>query len=360
MKDHFTATPRLRGVEARCFAYLVLAALIIFPGLSRSGEIPDSELSEEMARENLQRIEAWTRNHNSSVLDVAGIQTAIGDLKNHPEISSPLLADHFIDRAKEAAYRANCAEILREMGYRLPESYAPKLKAIIREGKESPILRIDAANLLLRSRSPLDTRSRKSIREMAARFLRDGKEPGRVYQLILKELVALKDAGTETLLLNELQRGADVGPALHALGKLGSRSAAAPIAATLNAHMSDRFYPRSRGYLALGEIGGSRAFDLLSDFLQREKSSTEKGIILSALGLTKDPRAKDTLLGFVTAEKPGINPHAALEGLQYLGDKSVIPLLKKELEKEPASSHNRFWLQRTIDALNAGRDRPDW
>jgi HEAT repeat protein len=324
--------------------------------------VATDELAKDSALENLKDIEAWAKHNKiraSRPLDSSRIQNAMEALKRHPETSAPLLIDEFVDQSKDGPYRANCAEILRETGHKAPAAYHPKIEAILRDAKENPIARIDAADLLLRSQSHPSAATKKAIREMASKFLREGQEPGRIYQLVLKHLIAMKDVGTEDLLLSELRRGADIGPAMHALGRIGSKKAVDPIASMLESRMNDRFYPRARGYLALGEIGGSRAYDALVGLLKREQDRSNRHMIVWALGLTKDSRAKRTLLDYVAKKEPADFYAPALQGLQYLGDKTVVPELQKLL-KDESTAFKRERLKKAIDALNAGNNKPDW
>lgn len=350
---------QIKFVSTVLFSSHLVLTLSVFPRPSWSNNLQGSPAA---LRENLEDIEAWSKNEtrrNSHLLDYARIRAAMDELRRHPEISVPLLADQFTNDTKPADFRANCAELIRETGRRIPDSHREKLKTILGNNHEGPIVRIDAANLLLRTQSKADKPTLKLIREAAAKFLRQSIEPGRVYQLILRDLVAAKDPGTEDLLLAELHRGANLGPTLHALGKMASKKAIRPISDALYARLSDRFFPRSRGYLALGEIGGPSAYDALIALLSREPDKSNRHMIVWALGLTKDPRAKASLLQYIEKKDPPDFYAPALQGLAYLGDAELVHHLQRLLSDEPAP-FKRERLQKCIDDLRAGATKPDW
>ncbi|MFC1679042.1 HEAT repeat domain-containing protein [Elusimicrobiota bacterium] len=119
----------------------------------------------------------------------------------------------------------------------------------------------------------------------------------------------------------------------------------------------EKHFRKVRMYLALGDIGGERAFDLLFRQLDQEKGQeSQQRRILRAMGATKDPRAKSILIEHLRGRRHYI---AALDGLRYLGDSSTVDVLEEELRKD-LSPYQRRMVAAAIAAIRAGDDHLSW
>lgn len=242
--------------------------------------------------------------------------------------------------------------MLREMGGRLADGELASVDAVFRDPKEDPVLRIDAAQLLLTRRDRLTAETKRAIFAMARAYLREGIEKPHLRLCVIQPLIGELEA--EQLMLEELRRGADLGQSMHMLGKMRSRRAVPLIAALLDSQKS--FY-RTRAYLALGEIGTKEAATVLLRWLPKDPS--EQNMILMALGATRDPRAKEPLLRHLSPWNPDFFG-AALEGLQHLGDPSTLPALERALQEPNLPAFDRKLIERTIAAVKKGGIPPQW
>jgi HEAT repeat protein len=283
------------------------------------------------------------------------VRDAVIEVQGNPETAVPLLTDVVADKKRERNFRVNCAQMLREIGTPVSPAYWPKLEETIKDNSEDAVIRIDAAYFLLRADKQLSTTTKNFILDIAERFLRDGTERAHVRMMIMRQMVGNPRA--TDIMLNQINRGIDLGPSIHVLGKLKDQRAIDPIARLLEAHRKERQFPRTRAYLALGEIGGRKTYDILIQCLPKEQDETEQHSLLLGIGLSRDSRAKAMLLGLL--KKPE-SYMAAVDGLRYYGDKSVVPVLEAELQRKDLSETRKYVVRRTIDALEKGETTPVW
>lgn len=312
-----------------------------------------SGLTRESATEHLKHIEAWSKQTKS--LTPTQMTSAIMELKNNPEVSVPLLFESFRDASKKRDFRADCGEILSEMKEPISPEQVQALTALMRNSHEEPLLRIYAAQFMLRDNAIAST-SKSEILNMADRFLQEGKEKAFVRLSIMPQFVG--DAKAVKVMLKELQRGSEIGPSLWVLGKLKGREAIQPIAQLLGSQFDNKDFPKTRAYLSLGEIGGGQAYDVLLGYLGKERKETKQHIILRAIGLTRDPRAKNFLIDYLQ-NKPIDFYVSTLRGMQYFGDGTLIPVLEKELQR-PLPAYEKSMLEKTIKAIKDGQTNPEW
>lgn len=314
-------------------------------------------LGRQDAKDKIELIEKWSRQDKSlqpKFLKEMRVSNAISDLQKNPSVGVPLLTEAFVDKTKDRNFRIHCAQILRDAGRPIPSDGLAKMEVTVRDASEDLVVRVDAAHFLIRDRKPLAPAVKRSVIALARDALRKDTQNPHVRLMIIRPLVGDSDA--EELMLDELRRKADLDPTVLLLGKMKSGRAIDPIVRLLRS--GDKGFHKTRGYLALGEIGGPQAFDALKTFLQQNPGEMDRRMILIGLGLTKDSRARSILLDHF--HSAGVEYFgASLQGLRYLGDKSVIPILEKELEKPLTPGQSQI-IRRTIFSINAGGESPDW
>jgi hypothetical protein len=314
-------------------------------------------MTSEEATKKLDFVEQWSRNNAATRASrLIELNQTIAMLQSGGSVATQLLFERLADKKRELAFRANCAQMIREMGAAIPAAELPAIRAMIGGSREDTSLRIYAAHFLLRDKQAAES-DKKVILDLAENIMRSGGDKANVGLLIMPHFRG--NARASQIMLDELKRGGEQGPSLHVLGKVGHPGAVGPIESLLNSRFSDRAFPyKTRAYLALGEIGGPRAYDSLLGYLAREKSEREQHMIVRGLGLTRDPRAKAQLLRYLS-DGPDHFYTSALRALQYFGDTSVIPELERELARQQ-NPHRRQKIQALIEALKAGRTAAEW
>ncbi|MCX5786927.1 MAG: hypothetical protein NTX64_00230 [Elusimicrobia bacterium] len=317
-------------------------------------------LSNEEAAQRLEQLERWSK-HNSqkpanSNTSRYHVQKALIDLQKNPKIAVPLLSKSFIDKTKDRAFRLNCAQLLRESGENMPVEDSAKLETVVVDPREDPLIRVFAAHFILRESERHPTALKGTIANMAVDFLRKGKETDFVRMLIIPGLAGSPQI--ERILLEELRAEHDLDATLYALGRIRSQNAVSPIVRLLKSKRAGKDFYKTRGYLALGEIGGAAAYGHLVEFLATEPSEIERNMILLAIGRSRDPRAKSLLTDFLL-QKPNGYYITALRALRLLGDPSVIPTLERECEK-PLPAYQKGWVIKTISAIKEHDKEPDY
>lgn len=314
-------------------------------------------------RKKLERIEEKSdklRRGRLSKMESLRFQSELKELEQSPKTTAPLLVDDLVNRKKDKSFRHLCFGVLSKKGmlpHITPADYA-KIEKVVHNQKDHPQIRIHAANLILRGHKRRSLSTSRTIKKMALTFLKSRQSKGAVRRQIVRYFRGDKEI--EDFMLSELNstHGNDKNGSIAALGKMKCSRAVEPIAAMLASPEADKSFYKTRGYLALGDIGGSRAYDHLIRFLQTEESETERSMILRAIGRSKDPRAKALLLEYLL-KSPRKNHVTALAGLKYLGDPSVIPILESELNKS-RNAYERNRLEDAIDALRRGDDSTSW
>src|SRR5208282_3975482 len=132
------------------------------------------------------------------------------------------------------------------------------------------------------------------VKQIAFDLVKKGKSPGLVYNLVLSHFQG--DAEVETFLLDKLKTDPDKNSAIQALGKIRSARALDEIKNLLDSNEAGKSFHKVRAYLAMGDIGGDKAFDYLMEYFKKEKPSLDKDDILFAIGRTKTSRAKVFLI----------------------------------------------------------------
>jgi hypothetical protein len=337
---------------------LAVSVAILSSSLTSAQSKSDSALSREDASKKLGYIESWSSGKTNDVPGNVRIDQAIAELQKNPEVSMPLLAEAFTDGKRDQRFRVAAGQILREIVKPLPPEFDARLEMVIKDSAEPPSIRIYAAHLRLAPGKDVSTAVKNSILDMAEKFIREGKDDGNLRLLVFSRLVGNERAGQ--IMVQELQKGKEVDSTLWVLGKIKAPSSIASIATVLSKKQARGATnaTKTRGYLALGEIGGAKAYDLLSGYLAHEKDRRQQRLLLRAVGLTHDPRAKQLLLDYLL-KKRGQYYTSALRGLEYLGDPSVVPVLEEELKK-PLDEHTRFKIHRAIESVQKGPVTAEW
>lgn len=290
----------------------------------------------------------------------AVLHKAMMILHKNPRVSTPLLADCFTDRAKEMDLRMICSGVLEKNTSHITREQQVAFEAVLQDEGEQLLPRMQAAILLLNSRPLPSSSTRKKIKQVSFRCYKEGKHKSHILMAIFSHF--RDDSDIEKFLVEQLYEEADYSRRnglLYALGKRKNKAALSIIEKELRSENPQKFLRKTRMYLALGDIGGKHAFNILLEQLHKEKNSTEQAMILYALGASKDPRAKDVLLDFVLTE-PRTQNIAAMDGLKYLGDPAAIPALEKELRRTGLSAYEKRRLRKTIDAIRNGDDATGW
>lgn len=345
---------RERSSHSWLFALAVLTSTCLFMGIDQVAAAdekkPAKPLGNTAASEKLLQVEIWSKEAASakgSSLPGAEVQNAVAELQENPKMAVPLFSKAFIDKTKARTFRLNCAQLLRESGYAVPAEDATKLETVVEDSKEDPLIRVFAAYFILKDMNRHPASLEKSIANMASEFFRKGKEKDFVRMLLVPQLAGSPQL--EEIMLEELHAGHELNVTINALGKLRAKSAISPIVRLLRSKNAGKTFYKTRGYLALGEIGGPLAFDRLVEFLAVEQSLIERKMILMGIGRTRDPRAKDFLVDYLL-RKPNSYYMISLDALRLTGDPAVIPIFEAELAK-PLPSYEKNQIERMLEAV---------
>lgn len=317
---------------------------------------PRHKLTQIEVLERLTAVEVLSKGNGvGETAQLLTTDAAILDLANNPESAGPPLLDIFLDKTRGRDFRANCGDIFSHARTAAPPNYSAPLTNIMRDTKEDSRLRVYAAEFLLRDKH-ISTSTKSAILSMTEQFLREGKEQANIRLSIFPEFAG--DSRAISIMLKELERGGEMGPTLWTLGKLKGRSAVPVIAKLLATQGDNKDFPKSRAYLAIGEIGGTQSYDQLLNYFSAEKDRTMRHVIVYAIGLSRDTRAKDYLLKQLNH---AANPYyvSALKGLQYFGDASVLPRLELEIQKG-LPPYEELCVKKTMLAIKAGDTNPSW
>lgn len=328
------------------------------PALSDGVETEARRLTVGDARKRLNLIAAWTGTTDAAPDKSIGqhaVASAIVDLRANPDASIPVLIEGFIEKHNDRNFRALCAHTLREMGAPIPSDSFQKLEGLFRDLREDPLLRVDAAHFLIRDHRNTPRSLKDGVLALASELLRSNKESAHVRLLLIRPL--MNESRAHTIMLDELDRKSDLDQTLLLVGKMRILQAVPTITNLLANHSQGNRFSRTRAYLALGEIGGAQAANALIVAYRNHPKRMDRRILLLALGLSKDSRAKRILLD--NLKQRGDTYGAAIQGLGYLGDKSTVAALQQELE-ETAAPDKKSALRRAVVAIDSGGATPDW
>ena len=287
------------------------------------------------------------------------LNEAVEKLLGRPEQSTPRLFGCFADKSKARDSRMLCVRVLQKMG--VPGvSYQQDLLKIMRDSKEDPLPRVDAATMLLEDHANTTPAIVKEIKQLAFALYREESSKDYVVNRILNRLPS--DMDVEQFLVKAAKTEPDQSRRdglLHILGKRKSKAVVAMVVSELKSNKPEHLFSKSRMYLALGDVGSQEAYDALVVQLPREKDHKSHSQILMAIGATKNPRAKALLVKEL--QKPWqVNTWAAVEGLRFLGDPSVIPVLESELNRDVPAPSYKETVRSAISKIKSGDDKPFW
>lgn len=287
------------------------------------------------------------------------LNKAVEKLLGRPDESTPRLFDCFADKSKSKDSRMLCVRVLQKVG-RVSGTSRQKLLSIMRDGSDHPLPRIDAATMLLEDRASLGGPVINEIKQLGFTLYREGSYKDYVVSRILNRFP--NDAEIEQFMVTAAKTEPDKSRRdglLHILGKRKNKTIVGMIRSELKSAKPEKLFSKARMYLALGDVGTQESFDLLVEQLPREKDATQHSQILMAMGVTKNPGAKDILIADLN--KPWrINTWAAVEGLRFLGDPTVIAVLEKELVRDVPAPSYKDDVRKAIERIKSGDDKPFW
>lgn len=284
---------------------------------------------------------------------------AVEKVLGRPTESMPRLFNCFADKTKSKDSRMLCVRVLQKIGK--PDStYRASMLSIMRDRKDNPFPRIDAAAMLLEDRASLSAAEATEIKQLGFMLYREEPYKDYVAGRILNRFS--NDTEVEQFFVTAAKTETDHSRRdglLHILGKRKNKAIIGLIRTELKSNKPERLFSKARMYLALGDVGTQEAFDLLVEQLPREKNSTAHSQIRMAIGVTKNPGAKDVLVKEL--KKPwDMTTWSAVEGLRFLGDPGTIPILEAELTRGIPDSGYQENVRRAIDRIKAGDDKPFW
>lgn len=352
----FAATGRLIA------ALLVLLVLTAAPSFGMGKQPPEenspgeskefAEISKDVA-ESLDIVDRHAGTPDTK------LQEAIRTLRENLGDATPSLVDCLTDKGKSRAARMVCSLVMRNGAGNIGLRRRERLLALMRDAGEDQPPRIEAAAILLRNKPEPSPALKREIRRMAISLYKTGEHKDHIMMSVFDQFpddVEVRDFIVDQL--SEEPNASRRDGLILVLGKRKFKGLIPIIEKELNSGNPERLFSKTRMYLALGDIGGEQAFDLLVKSLDKEKDSSGKAMILRGIGVTKHAGAKVFLLSHVK-EDPGQYGAAALRGLEFLGDPSVIPVLEGELEKGYTGSRRDLILL-TIERIRTGDTRTPW
>jgi len=278
----------------------------------------------------------------------------------------------FGDRTNIKSARVICSQCLAGSGSRMTTTQLSQVMGILRDKRDNPLARVEAAIVLLNAAPSPELK--EEIKQTIFGIYRQGHNQSHIRMSILRpHYVGDKDVLdflTQQLLAepNPSRRNG----ILDHLAHMQIDGLVDIIAKELDPSTSKGLFSSTRMHLALGNIGGEEAFDLLRKRWDVVSDQTEKNLILQSLGATRDHRAKIFLLDFIHTRSKEYYI-SAIKGLQFFGDPSVIPILEKELaaptvsagptSDDPVRAINTYeasWLRHAIAGLQSGDTKPNW
>jgi len=326
-------------------------AIILYAHSAQAAE------SDDAIRKSLSTLER-VANHIYTQQDALDQANARYALDQHPLQAVPALMEIVADKNRNWGFRDSCLLILDQEKYSrhlLPDNFQ-QISSIAVDQKEDPQLRIDASDMILRDYKNAPLSIRQAIKQAAFDMSKAKWGAGLVYQRVLAHYAG--DPDVENFLLDRLDTDANKNSAILALGKIRSQRALEKIVSLLDSEQAGKSFVKVRAYLAIGDIGGDKAFDYLVHYRKKEKSSLDQDSILTAIGRTKTTRGRDFLLDRLQ-NNPGTADLVILSAIKFSGDASAIPTLQQELQK-PRSAESKRALQNTISALQMGDDSTPW
>ncbi|MEK7475445.1 MAG: HEAT repeat domain-containing protein [Candidatus Coatesbacteria bacterium] len=272
----------------------------------------------------------------------------------------PLLLEGVADRSSPKDYRLYCMFVLSDpaLSPYLTEYGFRQLSEIAVDTSEDTDLRLEAGSEVAVYQRAIPQRFRGSLKRLGLDCLNDAKaDPAKTHLLLAR---FKGDSEVESVLLDRIRKASpiDKNGLVDTLGKVGGKKAIPVIVGILNSRDTGRGFYRTRGIYALGDIGGEEAFQALTKLLSAAQGWLERGQILESIGRTKAIGARDLLLGWL--HKNNDECYASvLMGFKVLGDPSVLPLLRGELRR-PCDATRRYWLERTIRAIEARDEGTVW
>ena len=282
---------------------------------------------------------------------------AIKVLAEYSQEAIPLIIDRSKDKRKPLGNRDQYLRMLtqKEFSPNLSPAHYQQLLSIVGDADEHPVIRIDAAVIVLRNDKSMTDAQRQMVKQTAFDLVKKGENPGLVDELILSHFAG--DTEVENFLLDRLQNEQDKNSVMIALGKIHSLRGLDAIKKLLDSPEAGKSFYKVRAYAAIGDIGGDRAFDYLTEYLKKEKGTLHADSITFAIGRTKTARATKYLLDRL--ERAGTDDVVILMAIKFSGDASAIPVLQQELAKAKTASRRQA-LQQTIAALQKGDDSWPW
>lgn len=334
---------------------LLIGLLFALPCTLGMAKKPPDRVDQDSSEQNEEPAPRRAR----TLKDVYRIQQEIAAVRKNPGPAVAELVRTFAKRSGGHELRRECALALWDLPIAAGTPDYDTVLRVVNDEREHPAMRLEAAGILVHSVKPLPPETLERVRRLAFEQMPNGEVTHLALFRVLEWLPG--DAKSEIFLINELKRnpGDEMrnNGIVWALGRMNAKRAVKPILdALLGAPGAPKLY-RTRGYLALGGIGGKEAYDALMKCRETETGSIQKAHILEALGATKDPRAAKFLVGQL--DPVGVDYSAVVRGLVYLGDPGVIPALEEEYRRLPPAErfdYNREWLRRAIENIRKGVD----
>ncbi|MFC1678734.1 HEAT repeat domain-containing protein [Elusimicrobiota bacterium] len=288
------------------------------------------------------------------------LQEAIKKLDADPVRATPGLVDCFSDAGRNRNGRLICSEVLQRNPSKLTPQHKERFLSIVRSEREHPLPRIEAAILLLKSAPPPSAAIKDEIKRMAIKIYKEGKHQSHIRMSVFGPYF-IGDREVEDFLVDQLSEEPDLSRRsgiLDRLAHMRCRRLVDLIEDDLESKSPGTLGMKNRLYLALGNLGGARAFEVLRKSFDKESDETLKNLILQAAGATKAPGAKEFLLTHLGS--PHTHYIAAINGLKYLGDSSTIPILERELTEKGLNDYEKYWVRTAIAAIQSGNNAPNW
>lgn len=280
-------------------------------------------------------------------------------IKNHEAVAHELLSC-FLKKSTRSHNRMLCAEVLRQSKFEVPAIERGRLMEELRDSRAEQLIRITAASILLAGDPQPSPSQIQMIKEAMFLLFKQSKFQDVITISVFSRLSG--DSEVEEKLLDHLRREShrvNRDGLLYALGKRKSHALIPIIRKELDSGVPDRLFSKARMYLALGDIGGSEAAQLLVRQLNRETDWGTKDLILWALGATKTAEGRYALLNQLKDQETGLHV-ATLFGLKFLGDASTIPEIQHYLSSGNVSEYRRRVGEAAIEGISQGNATLSW
>jgi hypothetical protein len=336
-------------------AELLLIALAVFLSPGRLA----AEQQNTEAKQILERLNRQVDFQGLRSISIAGGERDLREaVKRDPESSIGVLVETVTDPTIKNHVRGIALSTLqdKEVFHHVSSSSLSALIRSLPRAGAKDYLTFAIAKVAAKDVGRLTESDRNELKAFALNHLDDPKYGDTLPVGLLNQFP--NDHDVRSALIARLKTTKDKNVTVQALGHIKAHEAIPDLEQMLNEPSPKGVY-KTRIILAIGEIGGDKAFKILRSQFDREKDRLEKPMIIMAIGLTKTSSAKQFLIPLLEDKKKKFLS-STLNAFKFLGDPKTIPLLEARRNDATLDFSEKAAIDSAIRAIKVGNDRPWW